>query len=61
MIIDYAHNALSFESIISTIEDYHPNRIICVYGAGGHRDIKRRYDVGQIVAKHHAFSIIDCG
>lgn len=58
VIIDYAHNALSFESIIQTIEAYHPHRIICVYGAGGHRDHKRRYEAGEIVAKHHAFSIL---
>ena len=56
--IDYAHNALSFESILQTIMDYQPHRILCVYGAGGHRDVKRRYDVGEIVAKYKAFSIL---
>lgn len=58
VIIDYAHNAFSFESVIQTINEYHPNRLICVYGAGGHRDVKRRYDTGEVVAKYKAFSIL---
>lgn len=58
VMIDYAHNALSFESILATIQEYHPHQIYCVYGAGGHRDVKRRYDVGEIVAKYHAFSVL---
>lgn len=58
VMIDYAHNALSFQSILETIMTYHPHRIICVYGAGGHRDIKRRYDVGEIVAQFKAFSVL---
>lgn len=58
VMIDYAHNALSFQSIIETIMAYQPSRLICVYGAGGHRDVKRRYDVGEIVAKFKAFSVL---
>lgn len=58
VMIDYAHNALSFESLIKTIQAYNPHRIICVYGAGGHRDHKRRYEAGEIVAKYNAFSIL---
>ena len=58
VIIDYAHNALSFDSILSTISKYNPPRIICVYGAGGRRDPARRYDAGRIVAKNKAYSIL---
>ena len=58
VLIDYAHNALSFDSILSTMSEYHPHRIYCVYGLGGHRDVHRRYDAGAIVAKYHAFSIL---
>lgn len=58
VIIDYAHNAFSFDSILSTIQAYHPHRIYCVYGAGGHRDVRRRYDTGEVVAKYHAFSVL---
>lgn len=58
VLIDYAHNALSFDSILSTMSEYQPHRIYCVYGLGGHRDKHRRYDAGEIVAKYHAFSIL---
>ena len=58
VLIDYAHNALSFDSILSTMSEYHPHRIYCVYGLGGHRDVHRRYDAGEIVAKYHAYSIL---
>ncbi|WP_028044663.1 UDP-N-acetylmuramoyl-L-alanyl-D-glutamate--2,6-diaminopimelate ligase [Candidatus Stoquefichus massiliensis] len=58
VMIDYAHNPLSFESILATIEEYKPHQIYCVYGAGGHRDVQRRYDVGEIVAKYQAFSVV---
>ena len=58
VLIDYAHNAFSFESILETISQYHPQRIICVYGAGGKRAKSRRYEVGQVVAKMKAMSIL---
>lgn len=58
VLIDYAHNAFSFESILETIVQYHPHRMICVYGAGGKRAKSRRYDVGQVVAKMGAFSVL---
>ena len=58
VLIDYAHNALSFQSILETISEYKPHRMICVYGAGGHRDHKRRYEAGEIVAKFNAFSVL---
>lgn len=58
VLIDYAHNAFSFESILETITQYQPHRILCVYGAGGKRAKSRRYDVGQVVAKMGAFSIL---
>jgi len=58
VIIDYAHNGVSFESIISAVESYHPRRIICVYGCGGKRSKTRRYECGETAAKHHVFSIL---
>ncbi|MEG0593180.1 MAG: UDP-N-acetylmuramoyl-L-alanyl-D-glutamate--2,6-diaminopimelate ligase [Coprobacillus sp.] len=58
VMIDYAHNAVSFESILETIQDYHPKRIVCVYGSGGERSRDRRLDSGEIVAKYKAFSVL---
>jgi len=58
VLIDYAHNAFSFENILETISAYHPRRMICVYGAGGKRAKSRRYEVGEVVGKMGAFSVL---
>ena len=38
VIIDYAHNHMSVESLLTTIREYNPKRLITVFGAGGNRD-----------------------
>ena len=58
VLIDYAHNGDSFESIISTVEQYNPNKLIVVYGSGGKRSKTRRYESGEVVAKHGGYSIL---
>lgn len=37
LIIDYAHNEVSTRSVLTTLMEYHPKRLICVYGGGGNR------------------------
>jgi UDP-N-acetylmuramoyl-L-alanyl-D-glutamate--2,6-diaminopimelate ligase len=58
VLIDYAHNAFSFQSILETIAQYQPHRMICIYGAGGKRAKSRRYDVGKVVSQMKAFSVL---
>ena len=58
IIIDYAHNGVSMESALKTIKDYHPNRIISVFGAGGNRSIDRRFEMGEMSGKYADFTII---
>lgn len=48
VIIDYAHNAVSMESLLTTLRDYHPKRLVCVFGCGGNRAKERRYSMGEI-------------
>lgn len=60
IMIDYAHNALSTESLMETLMEYHPKRIVCVYGCGGNRSKLRRYDMGEICGKYAALSILTC-
>lgn len=48
VLVDYAHNALSMESLLSTLRDYHPKRLVCVFGCGGNRSKDRRYSMGEI-------------
>ena len=58
VIIDYAHNALSLESLFGAIKAYEPERIICVFGCGGNRSKLRRYDMGEISGKYADLSVI---
>ncbi len=58
VIIDYAHNAVSMESVFSAIKQYNPKRIICVFGCGGNRSKLRRYEMGEISGKYADLSII---
>ena len=34
VIVDYAHNAVSMESLLKTLREYHPKRLVCVFGCG---------------------------
>lgn len=60
VMIDYAHNELSVESLLSTILSYQPHRIICVYGGGGNRDRMRRYAMGELCGKMADLSVLTC-
>ena len=51
LLIDYAHNAMSMESLLATLRDYHPKRLVCVFGCGGNRAKDRRYSMGEIGGK----------
>lgn len=46
--IDYAHNADSLRGALSTLRQYDPNRLICLYGCGGNRSRKRRTGMGCV-------------
>lgn len=58
VIIDYAHNAMSLESLFTAVKAYNPKRIICVFGCGGNRSKLRRYEMGEISGKYADLSII---
>ncbi len=57
-IIDYAHNALSTESLLSMLKGYQPGRLICLFGCGGNRDKQRRYDMGLAAGKYADLSVL---
>lgn len=48
VLVDYAHNAVSMESLLSTLRQYHPRRLVVVFGCGGNRSKDRRYSMGEI-------------
>ncbi|WP_326975631.1 UDP-N-acetylmuramoyl-L-alanyl-D-glutamate--2,6-diaminopimelate ligase [Caproicibacter sp. BJN0012] len=47
LLIDYAHNALAMRNILETLREYKPNRLICMFGAGGNRARSRRFEMGE--------------
>ena len=58
VIVDYAHNAVSMESLLLTLRDYKPKRLVCVFGCGGNRARDRRYSMGEIGGKMADLCII---
>lgn len=47
LIVDYAHNAVALESILKTLREYHPARLISLFGCGGNRSKLRRFEMGR--------------
>lgn len=58
LMIDYAHNAMSLESLLTTIREYEPGRIVTVFGCGGNRSKLRRYEMGEISSKLADLTIV---
>ncbi len=58
VIIDYAHNGQSFNSVIDTVREFPHNRIIAVYGSVGDRAQLRRQEMGCVCGKKADLSII---
>ena len=60
LIIDYAHNEVSTRSVLNTLLEYHPKRLICVYGGGGDRSKLRRYDMGEVTGEMADLCVLTC-
>lgn len=58
LMIDYAHNAMSLESLLSTLKEYEPNRLVCLFGCGGNRSKLRRYEMGEVSGRLADLTII---
>lgn len=58
LLIDFAHNGVSTESILKTIREYKPNRIVTVFGCGGNRSRDRRFSMGEMAGKYSDYCII---
>lgn len=58
LLIDYAHNALSMENILTTLREYHPNRLVCMFGAGGNRARSRRFEMGEVSGRLADLTVI---
>ncbi len=58
LMIDYAHNAMALESLLETLREYHPHRLICVFGCGGNRSKLRRYEMGEVSGRLADLTVI---
>ncbi len=58
LLIDYAHNAMSLESLLSTLKEYEPGRLVCLFGCGGNRSRLRRYEMGEVSGRLADLTII---
>lgn len=58
LMIDYAHNAMSLESLLATLKEYEPTRLVCLFGCGGNRSKIRRYEMGEVSGKLADLTVI---
>ncbi len=58
LMIDYAHNAMSLESLLTTLREYHPKRLVCLFGCGGNRSKDRRFEMAHVSGRLADFTII---
>lgn len=58
LMIDYAHNAMSLESLLSTLKEYQPARLVCLFGCGGNRSRDRRFEMGEVSGRLADLTII---
>jgi len=58
LMIDYAHNAMALESLLTTLREYKPERLVCLFGCGGNRSKLRRYEMGEVSGRLADFTII---
>ncbi|MBQ7464838.1 MAG: UDP-N-acetylmuramoyl-L-alanyl-D-glutamate--2,6-diaminopimelate ligase, partial [Lachnospiraceae bacterium] len=58
LMIDYAHNAMALESLLSTLREYEPKRLVCLFGCGGNRSKLRRFEMGEVSGKLADLTII---
>lgn len=58
LMIDYAHNAMALESLLTTLKAYEPHRLVCLFGCGGDRAKSRRYEMGEVSGRLADLTII---
>lgn len=58
LMIDYAHNAMALESLLKTLREYEPGRLVCLFGCGGNRARSRRFEMGEVSGRLADLTII---
>ena len=58
LMIDYAHNAMALESLLTTLREYNPHRLVSLFGCGGNRARDRRFEMGEVSGRLADLTII---
>lgn len=58
LMIDYAHNAMALESLLTTLKEYEPGRLVCMFGCGGDRSKIRRFEMGEVSGRLADLTVI---
>ena len=58
LMIDYAHNAMALESLLTTLKEYENGRLVCLFGCGGNRARSRRFEMGEVSGRLADLTII---
>lgn len=58
LMIDYAHNAMSLESLLESLREFQPKRLVTLFGCGGNRSKDRRYEMGEVSSRLSDLTIV---
>lgn len=58
VMVDYAHNAMSLKSLLTTLREYQPKRLVCLFGCGGNRSRDRRFEMGEISSRYADLTVV---
>ena len=56
--IDYAHNGESLRQLLLHLREFHPNRLIALFGSVGERTEIRRQELGEAAGKYSDLCIL---
>lgn len=58
LLIDYAHNEMSLESLLKMLRAFEPKRLVVLFGCGGNRSKLRRGRMGETAGRLADFTIL---
>ncbi len=58
VMLDYAHNGMALKSLLTTLREYEPGRLVCMFGCGGNRAKDRRYDMGEVSSRYADLTVV---